>query len=51
MVWATNALPRNERLPGVVVERPWPTTTMGSTRGARGVTWNFGESPPTIVMV
>jgi hypothetical protein len=46
-----------------VVERPWPTTPMGSMfikiaklrltkkGGERGVTWNFGESLPTIVMV
>jgi hypothetical protein len=46
-----------------VVERPWPTTPMGSMfikiaklrltkkGGEGGVTWNFGESPPTIVMV
>jgi hypothetical protein len=47
----------------VVVERPWPTMPMGSMfikiaklpltkkGGERGVTWNFGESPPTIIMI
>jgi hypothetical protein len=46
-----------------VVERPWPTTPMGSMFikivmlrmkrkwGEREVTWNFGESSPTIEMV
>jgi hypothetical protein len=59
-VWATSALPRNEHLPGVgggreamaddahgvnvqKIAKLWLT----KKRGERGVTWNFGESPPT----
>jgi hypothetical protein len=56
MVWATSALPpRSVFQAWAVVERPWPTTPMGSmfikvvklwltkNGGERGAKWNFGE--------
>ena len=65
MVWATSALPRNERLPGVGggreamaddahgvnVHKNSKASVDKKKGGERGVMWNFGESPPTIVMV
>jgi hypothetical protein len=64
MVRATSALPQNERLPvvgggreamadddhGVNVHKN-RETSVDKKGGERGVTWYFGESPPTIVMV
>ena len=65
MMWASSALRRNGRLPGVgggreaiandahgvnvVKIREAPVCEKKSPK--RGVTWNLGESPPTIVMV
>ena len=63
-MWATSALPRNERLPGMGGGREAMAdkahghgvnvhknreASVDKKMGERGVTWNFSVSPPTIV--
>ena len=66
MIWATSALPRNGRLPAVgggreamandahgvdVRKNREAPVCQKKVKKKREVTWNFGVSPPTIVMV